>query len=247
MSKWVLVTGSAQRIGRAIALDLAHAGWNIVVHYNKSQTEAEETVAQIQAAKRKTHLVKVNFANKRQTEEFIPALVKEIGPLSALVNNASLFAPDAQSPGGHEHKAVNLEAPLILSDAFKKQIPKGKTGAIVNILDSCPPEPGFAAYNQSKKSLRVMTIEQARRLAPEVRVNGIAVGPALPSVRQTPENFQRLIGTTLLKTQTQPESVAAAVRLMLENPSITGEILHVDGGIRLINTPSMLHLQAAAS
>jgi len=246
MSKWILVTGSAQRIGRAIALELAHGGWDIVVHYNKSEAQAEETVAQIKAMKRKVHLAKCNFTNKRDTQNFISKLVEEIGWLAGLVNNASLFAPDSLAPGGTEHKAVNLEAPLMLSDAFKKQLPKGKTGAIVNILDSCMPESGFSAYAQSKKSLRVMTIEQARRLAPEVRVNGIAAGPVLPSPRQSPEHFKRLIETTLLKTQTSPEAVAKTVRLMIENPSITGEILHVDGGIRLQNTPSMLHLQAVA-
>src|SRR4029078_1405651 len=96
MSKWVLVTGSAQRIGREIAIELAKGGWDVVIHYNKSQEEAEETAQLIKSLKRKAHVAKANFTNKRQTEEFIPELVKEIGPLMALVNNASLFGPDSR-------------------------------------------------------------------------------------------------------------------------------------------------------
>jgi NAD(P)-dependent dehydrogenase (short-subunit alcohol dehydrogenase family) len=245
MSKWALVTGSAQRIGREIALELARGGWDIVVHYHKSEEEAENTATEIKALKRKAHLVKINLASKRATENFIPDLVTEIGPLGALVNNASLFEPDKRAPGGSEHKMINLEAPLMLSEAFKKQLPKGKTGSIVNILDNCLPESGFAAYALSKKSLRVMTIEMARRLAPEVRVNGVAAGPVLQGVRQSADHFKRLIETTLLGNKIPPQAVASAVRMLLENPSITGEILHVDGGIRLKNTPSMMRAMAS--
>ena len=122
-------------------------------------------------------------------------------------------------------------------------MPKGQRGAIVNILDGCPPMSGFHAYTQSKKSLRVMTIELARRLAPDVRVNGVAPGPTLLATRQTADHFKRLVAGTLLKTEITPEAVASAVRLLIDNPSITGEILHVDGGIRLINTPAMSRVQ----
>ena len=245
MSKWVLVTGAAQRIGRAIALELAAAGWNVALHYNRSADEAAKTAEKIKALKCEAHLVKTDFTNKRQTEDCIPSLIKEIGPLAALVNNASLFEPDSSAPGGHDHKSINLEAPLILTEAFRKQLPKGVVGAVVNILDSCPPPSGFNAYAQSKKSLRVMTIEQARRLAPEVRVNGIAPGPVLPNARQTAAHHKKLIGSTLLQTEITPESVASAVRFLIENPSITGEVLHIDGGVRLQNTPSMSRAMAS--
>ena len=241
--KWVLVTGAAQRIGRAIALELAAGGYDIAVHYNKSEKEAEKTVELVKELQRKAQAVKANFTAKRQTENLIPNLVKEIGPLTALVNNASLFMPDKAAPGGRDHKMVNLEAPLILCEAFKKQIPNGKTGAIVNVLDGCMPETGFGFYADSKKSLRVMTIEMARRAAPDVRVNGVALGPVLAAAKQSADHFQRLIETTLLRTQIQPQAAAQAVRFLLDNPSITGEIVHVDGGIRLKNTPSMMGLQ----
>jgi NAD(P)-dependent dehydrogenase (short-subunit alcohol dehydrogenase family) len=245
MSKWALVTGSAQRIGRVIALELAAAGWDIVVHYNSSADEAGETANKIKALNRKAHPVKVDFSNKRQTENCIPDLVKEIGPLAALVNNASLFEPDSRAPGGSKHKSINFEAPLLLIEAFRKQLPKGAAGSVVNILDGSLPEVGFNAYTQSKKSLRVMTIELARRMAPHVRVNGVAPGPTLLGPRQSAEHFKKLVAATLLKTDIAPESIASTVRLLIENPSITGEILHIDGGIRLLNTPSMTRALAS--
>jgi NAD(P)-dependent dehydrogenase (short-subunit alcohol dehydrogenase family) len=245
MSKWALVTGSADRIGRVIALDLAEAGWDIVVHYNSSTDKAEDTAKKIKALKREAHVVQADFSDKRQSEECIPSLVKDIGSLSALVNNASLFEPDSASPGGREHKSVNFEAPLLLAEAFRKQLPKGTQGAVVNILDGNMPSSGFNAYTQSKKSLRVMTIELARRMAPDVRVNGVAPGPTLISSRQSAAHFKKLVASTLLRTEVSPQSVASAVRLLIENPSITGEILHIDGGIRLLNTPSMTRAMAS--
>ncbi len=242
MKGWVLVTGSAKRIGRAIALGLAKEGCDIVLHYHKSAKDAEETAAAIKKCKRKVHLVKANFASKKTVEEFIPSIIKEIGPLTALVNNASLFQSDAKAPGGHEHRTVNLEAPLLLGEAFRKQLPPGKHGSIVNILDGCMPERGFTGYAESKKALRAMTIEMARRMAPNIRVNGVSPGPVLQSSRQSAEHFKKLVDTTLLKATISPEAIADAVRFLLENPSITGEIIHIDGGIRLKNTVPMTRL-----
>jgi NAD(P)-dependent dehydrogenase (short-subunit alcohol dehydrogenase family) len=239
MSKWVLVTGAAKRIGHAIALELAEHDWNVIVHYNKSVEDAEQTAKEIEKMGHKARAVPCNFTNKKQTENFIPSLVKESGPLAALVNNASLFEPDARAPGGHDHKTINVEAPMILSEAFRKQVPPGASGAIVNILDGCVPEIGFAAYGESKKALRAMTIEMARRFAPSVRVNGVAAGPVLQGQRQSPEHFKKLVEATLLKTAITPQAVAAAVRFLLENPSISGENLHIDGGIRLRNTATL--------
>jgi len=245
MKGWVLVTGAAHRIGRAIALELAENDLDIVVHFNKSLEDAEQTVKQIEKLGGKAHLAKCDFLNKKDTQNFIPALVKDVGPLTALVNNASLFEPDSRAPGGHEHKTVNLEAPLMLIEAFARQLPKGSSGAAINILDGCAPELGFGAYAESKKSLRVLTIEMARRFAPAVRVNGIAPGPVLQGQRQSPEHFKRLVEATLLKTAIAPQTVAAAVRFLIENSSITGEILHIDGGIRLKNTPAMFTTKAS--
>lgn len=244
MSKWILVTGGARRIGRAIALEMAAAGWDVILHYHKSRDAAQKTADEIKARGVKVNLAAADFSNKRDVENLIPALVKDTGPLLALVNNASLFEPDSHSPGGSQHKAINAEAPRVLSEAFRKQVPAGQTGAIVNLLDSCAPEINFTAYYQSKKSLRAYTLEMAHRFAPNVRVNGIAPGPVLPSARESQEHFKRQIASTLLQKEITLESIAMTVRFLIENPSITGEILHVDGGVRLKNTPLPLGARA---
>jgi NAD(P)-dependent dehydrogenase (short-subunit alcohol dehydrogenase family) len=245
MNRWVLVTGAGKRIGRAIALELAGHEWNVVVHYNKSATEAKQTAAEIKKAGVKAHLVAVDFTDKRAVENMLPALVAEIGPLAALVNNASLFEPDSAAPGGSQFKTVNYEAPRLLSEGFKKQIPPGSKGAIVNMLDGCMPDIGFSAYKQAKKSLRTLTLEMAYRFGPAVRVNGVAPGPVLPAARQSGEHFKRMIAATPLKSEIKLEDIAATVRFLIENPSITGEILHVDGGIRLKNTAAAHNFKTA--
>lgn len=240
MSKWVLVTGSAKRIGRAIAHELAKGGWDIVIHYHNSKTEAQETAKEIKARGRDVHLAEIDFCNKRAVENLIPSLAKSIGPLTALVNNASLYAPDSKAPGGHQHRAVTYEAPRILCEAFRKQLPAGQSGAIVNILDNCPPELGFSAYTLSKKALREMTLELAYRYAPQIRINGVALGPALPGERQSPDSFKRLVKATLMQKEVTPEAVAMTVRFLIDNPAIVGEIVYIDGGIRLKNMSGMV-------
>ncbi|HUY68458.1 MAG TPA: SDR family NAD(P)-dependent oxidoreductase [Alphaproteobacteria bacterium] len=234
--KWVLVTGAAKRIGRAIAIELAQGGWNVVVHYNRSASEAKETAAEIKKHDVKAHLMQVDFTDRRAVETMLPSLAAEIGPIAGLVNNAGFFEPDSAVPGGSEFKMVNFEAPRLLCENFKKLLPPGQRGAIVNMLDGCMPDIGFSAYKQAKKALRVLTLELAHRFAPDVRVNGVAPGPVLPAARQSAENFRRLVDATPLKAEIRVEDVATTVRLLLENPSITGEILHIDGGVRLKNT-----------
>ncbi len=245
MSKWALVTGSAKRIGRGIALDLAEKGWNVVVHYHKSANEAKQTAAEIKKIGTKAHLAEVDFTNKRAIENLLQSLAAEVGPITALVNNASFFEPDSHAPGGSQYKAVNFEAPRLLSESFRKLLPPGSQGAIVNMLDGCMPDIGFSAYKQAKKALRTLTLEMAYRFAPDVRVNGVAPGPVLPAPRQSPEHFKRMVAATPLKTEIQLQDVAATVCFLIENPSITGEILHVDGGIRLKNTAAAHNFKSA--
>lgn len=230
MTKWALVTGSAKRIGRVIALDLAAAGWNIIVHYHTSQAEAETLADEIQDLGCQACLAEIDLANTKLIENLIPSLAAELGPITLLVNNASLFEPDSLDPTGTRHASINAEAPRLLSEAFYKQ---DQSGLIINLLDSNPAIPYFTAYNASKKTLQTMTRDMALRFAPRVRVNGVALGSILPSSRQSPEHFQKCIEATPLRTQTMPQDVASAVRFLAETTSITGEILHVDGGLHL--------------
>jgi len=231
--RWVLVTGAARRLGRAIALDMAQAGWNVVVHYHHSQTEAAEVAEAIQDMGRAACLAEMDMQNLQGVRSLIPALTRELGPLAALVNNASLFEPDTMDPDGARHHAINLAAPNALSAAFLESLPaNAPTGAacIVNMLDSSPFRMTFAHYNCSKIALAHETRAMALRAAPRMRVNGVAPGRIIPSPRETERCFNEWIEGTPLGVRIAPESVAAAVRFLIENPAITGEIIRVDGG-----------------
>lgn len=237
--RWALVTGAAKRIGRAIALELAAHGWNIVVHYNASQKEAQSLANEIEEMGRKAALAEIDLANLVLTEKLIPSLIEEIGPLAALVNNASLFEPDAQDPDGARHRNLNYEAPRILSESFAAICPPAPpAGAlpkpcIVNMLDSAPDKPTFSGYNASKLALRDLTLSMALKAAPRCRVNAVAPGTTQPSPRDAAETFARRAASTPLRAAARPEDIARAVRFLIETPSITGEIIHVDCGEHL--------------
>lgn len=224
-----LVTGAAQRLGRVIALELAASGLDIIIHYNRSEKQAQSLAKKIRALGRKAWLAPLDLEKTPLVKKFIPALVKKYGPLSVLVNNASLFLPDRMEKTGRRHKIINFDAPKILSESFYKQVP-GRDGVIINLLDATPSEPAFSRYNASKKNLRALTLKQALRLAPHLRVNGVAPGPVLPNPRQTPEHFRKLVAATPRKSCITPDDIARTVRFLVENTSITGAIVPVDGG-----------------
>jgi len=233
INKWALVTGGAKRIGRVIALELADAGWDIIIHYNNSGDDAQQLAGEIQTLGRKACLAEIDLSKTKPTEDLIPSLVDVLGPIHVLVNNASLFEADEHDADGRHHKAINLDAPRILSEAFYRQAPPGQTNTILNLLDADPSTPGFSAYNQSKKELRDLTLDMALRFAPRVRVNGIALGAVLPNARQSDEHFEKLVASTPLQARVIPQTVAATVRFLCENSSITGTIISVDGGMHL--------------
>jgi NAD(P)-dependent dehydrogenase (short-subunit alcohol dehydrogenase family) len=162
-------------------------------------------------------------------------LTAELGPLTALVNNASLFEPDSKDPDGKLHMAINAEAPHLLSEAFHQHMPVNQAGAIVHLLDGTPPESHLSFYGASKQRLQKDMLDQARRFAPRVRVNGIAPGPILPNSRQSDQHFTAQVESTLLKTRLSPENIASTVGFLLFNPGITGQVIHVDGGLFLNN------------
>lgn len=236
MKGFALVTGAARRIGRAIALQLAADGFDIIVHYNRSAHEAASLADEIIALGRKAVLAEIDLAKSDHVVRLIPSLTAELGPLVALVNNASLFELDKTDPDGRLHWAVNFEAPRLLSETFYAQIAEGRTGAIANILDSVPPEENLTSYNKSKQELRAQTIALAKQFAPRVRVNGVAPGPILPNARQSTQHFQKQIDATLLQIQIMPEDIARAVAFLLASSAITGQILAVDGGFHLGKT-----------
>jgi NAD(P)-dependent dehydrogenase (short-subunit alcohol dehydrogenase family) len=223
--RWALVTGSARRIGRAIALELAAHGWDIIVHYHRSADEAQQLANQIQDMGRNACLAEIDLADARLAEHLIPSLAGEIGMIDALVNNASLFEPDADDVDGLRHWAVNADAPRLLSKAFRDHLPPDERGIIINILDSAPPAPNFSAYNRSKNFLTDMTRNMAKSFAPQVRVNGVAPAYVLPSPRQNEESFRKMAKGNIAT----PQAVATAVRRLVETPSANGEIVTIGG------------------
>ncbi|MFA4995029.1 MAG: SDR family NAD(P)-dependent oxidoreductase [Bdellovibrionales bacterium] len=233
MARWALVTGAGKRIGRAIALDLASHGWDIVVHYHHSGKEAQQLAEEIQEMGQSACLAEIDLADAKSTEQLIPSLTKELGAINALINNASMFEPDETDPDGKRHFAVNAEAPRILGKSFRDSLPKGDRGVIINMLDATLPSDStvipakagipfpYSSYARSKKFLSGMTLNMAKSFAPKIRVNGVAPLYVLPSPRQTKAAFLKMAGNKI----TPPEKVAEAVRQLIETPSATGEIV----------------------
>ena len=244
--KNVLVTGAAKRLGRAIALDLASAGWNVAIHYNGSSAEAEQVAAEIRAKGMKAALVQADFAREQEIAAVVPAAAKAIGPLTALINSASLFENDdwrsATRQSWDDHMEANLRAPFLLAQMFAKQLPREEKGNIINIIDQrvLKPTPQFLSYSLSKAGLYWLTTTLAQGMGPNIRVNAVGPGPTLKNPRQSDADFNRQRDATLLKHGADPADICGAVRYLLSADAVTGQMLAVDGGQHLIwQTPDV--------
>jgi NAD(P)-dependent dehydrogenase (short-subunit alcohol dehydrogenase family) len=242
--KNVLVTGAAKRLGRAIALHLAGAGWNVAIHYHGSAAEAESAAAEARALGVKAATFKADLSREADTAQLVGRAAGEIGPLTALINSASLFENDdwrsASRASWDAHMETNLRAPFLLSQTFARQV-RGK-GAIVNIIDQrvLKPTPQFLSYSLSKAGLYWLTTTLAQALGPNIRVNAVGPGPTIRNARQSEADFARQRDATVLKHGAEPEDVARAVRYLLEADAVTGQMLAVDGGQHLIwQTPDV--------
>jgi NAD(P)-dependent dehydrogenase (short-subunit alcohol dehydrogenase family) len=240
-----LVTGGAKRIGRAICLDLAAAGFDVAVHHRDSQAEAEDLVREIEALGRRAVALAADLADVVATDALIGRAVEALGPLSVLVNNASVFGDDrldtVTGESWAEHLDVNLRAPVLLAQVFARQAPDG--AAIINILDQrvLKPDPRFFSYSLSKSALWFATRTMAQDLAPRIRVNGVGPGPTLPSVHQAAGEFEAEARGTPLQRAGRPEAVAEAVRWLVDADLVTGQMIAVDGGQHLAwKTPDIL-------
>jgi NAD(P)-dependent dehydrogenase (short-subunit alcohol dehydrogenase family) len=236
----VLVTGGARRLGRAIALDLAAAGWQVAVHYRGSAQEARQTANEC-AAHAPADCFPADLADEAQVRALLPAVVQRFGRIDAVVNNASLFQhDDARSFTGASlaaHMAANTAAPVLLAQALAAHLEeRNASGAVVNLLDQklWNPNPDFLSYTLSKAALEAATTLLAQGLAPRVRVVGVAPGLTLTSHMLPQEKFEQLHRLSPLGRSSTPGDVAHAVRFALENPSITGTTLLVDGGQHLM-------------
>ena len=234
-----LVTGAARRIGAAIARDLARHGWAVAIHYRASKGEAEALAHEIEAAGGRTATIPCDLAREAEVETLIPRAVEALGPLTCLINNASVFEMDKIDSVTREswdrHIETNQRAPLVLSQAFARQLPEGLDGNIVNLLDQrvWKLTPYFLSYTVAKSALWTLTRTLALALAPRIRVNGIGPGPALPSERQSLEQFRHQQAAVPLQHGPELAEIAAAVRFILASPSMTGQMIALDGGEHL--------------
>jgi NAD(P)-dependent dehydrogenase (short-subunit alcohol dehydrogenase family) len=234
-----LVTGGAKRLGRAIALGLAGAGFDVAVHYHASTVEAEETCKEIRRLGRRACLLSGDLADEAAVARLVPAATDALGPLGVLVNNASAFERDEWDSVTREswdaHMGPNLRAPFVLMQAFAQRLPERAEGAVVNMLDQrvWSITPHFVSYTVAKAGLWALTQSMALALAPRIRVNGIGPGPALPSPRQSAEQFARQSASVPLGHGTDPDEVARAVLAILALPAMTGQMVALDGGQHL--------------
>ena len=240
-----LVTGGAKRLGRAMALAMARSGFDIAVHYADSAAEAAETVAAIQALGRRAVALQADLGREAEVAALVPAAAAALGPLGVLVNNASRFERDEWHDATREswdrHIEPNLRAPFLLAQDFARGLPKGRDGVVVNMLDQrvWSLTPHFVSYTVSKAGLWTLTQSLAPALAPRIRVNAIGPGPALPSPRQSQDQFDRQARSVPLRHGTSPEEVAHALLAILSLPSMTGQMIALDGGQHMQWSPAL--------
>src|ERR1043165_2779458 len=235
--KAALVTGGARRIVCAVSLALHGAGYAVAIHTNQSVREAEALRDEITRAGGRGAVVRADLAEHASVTGLVGAAVEAVGPLTLLVNNAAMFEPDAigalDAARFDRQFAVNLRAPLFLSEAFAAQAAEG--ASIVNILDQrvFKLTPQFVSYTLAKSALHSATRMLAQALAPTVRVNAVAPGPTMPSARQDAADFARQAAAVPLGHGSTAEEIAAAVVYLASARSITGTTLIVDGGQHL--------------
>jgi NAD(P)-dependent dehydrogenase (short-subunit alcohol dehydrogenase family) len=234
-----LVTGGARRLGRATALALAGAGFDVAVHFATSRAEAEATVAEIVALGRRAVALPGDLAIEAEVATLLPAATAALGPVGVLVNNASVFerdeALDATRESWDRHMEPNLRAPFVLTQAFARALPETATGVVINLLDQrvWSPTPHFTSYSLSKAGLWWLTQSLALALAPRIRVNAIGPGPAMPSPRQSQAQFDRQCASVPLGHGTSAEEVGRAALAILALPAMTGQMIALDGGQHL--------------
>jgi NAD(P)-dependent dehydrogenase (short-subunit alcohol dehydrogenase family) len=250
MTAAALVTGAGRRVGGALALALASAGLDIAVHHRSSAGEADEVVAQIRAMGRNAVAVAADLAQPHETASLVARAAAAIGPLTLLVNNASLFHADRFGALDlalwDRHFETNLRAPILLAEAFAAQVPPAiEDGAamILNILDQrvLHPNPQFFSYTLSKAALFTATRTMAQALAPRIRVNAVGPGPTLASIHQDASAFAAEAQATPLSRSVAPQDICDAVVYLLGARSVTGQMIAVDSGQNLAwRTPDIL-------
>ncbi len=235
--RYILVTGAAKRIGRALALGIARSGWNVIIHHGHSARDAESLRSEIEALGRQAAILQADLSDPDQASALVECAF-DIGSLYAIVNNAAIFGRDTLEtttlPDWQAHLDVNLTAPFLLSQDFAELLPADQKGRILNILDwrALRPAADHLAYTVSKAALAALTRSLAVALAPRISVNGLALGAVLPPADGGPAD-KVLAQSPIPRWMTLDEVCDAALFLLTGPETITGEIIHVDGGRHL--------------
>ncbi|HET6970081.1 MAG TPA: SDR family oxidoreductase [Phenylobacterium sp.] len=234
-----LVTGGARRIGRVLAATAAEAGFDVAIHVRSEGDEAEAAATEVRRHGRKAAVLACDLRKESATVALVGQAEAELGPVTLLVNCASVFEQDRFSDMNRAswdlHIETNLRAPLVLAQAFARRLPAEREGQIVNVLDQrvLRPGPDFFSYSLSKSALWSATVMLAQALAPRIRVNGIGPGPTLASIHQDEAAFAEEAGATLLRRAVEPSDVGAALRYLIDARAVTGQMIAVDSGQHL--------------
>ena len=246
-TKKIVITGGANRIGRSIALELANYDAQIVIHYSKSFSAAKKLKMELENLGSVVYLFKADLNNFKLTQKIIPFANAKMKGVNCLINNASVFENDNLTNFSEKsflkHLNINLKAPAILIRDFAK-IFKGKDGSIINIIDQRVEKltPFFFSYTLSKSGLATLTKTSAMKLAPNIRVNAVSPGPTLKNKRQSEKHFKKQWKSTLLGKKVDTKNVSSAVKFLINNNNITGQIINVDSGQRLAwKTPDIIN------
>ena len=248
-AKKIIITGGATRIGAAIAKSLAGYEVDITVHYNKSKNSANRLKKELENLGSKVFLIKADLNNSYNVQRLIRDAFKKMKGLDCLINNASVFENDnllnLNDKSFSKHFNVNLKAPAILTQNFKKYV-KNNQGNIINIIDQRIEKltPYFLSYTLSKSALGTLTLTSAMKLAPNIRVNAISPGPTLKNKRQSESHFKKQWKSFLLKKKVNLENICETVKFLIKNDNMTGEIINVDSGQRLAwLTPDIVNVK----
>jgi len=234
-----LITGAAHRIGRALAEDLAAHGWKIAIHCNTSLEPAQELAASLKNKGAQACVLVADLKDEEAVRRLIPEAANALGPVTCLVNNASVFESDSLEDATKEswalHMDVNLRAPFCLIQEFSKALPDGFKGNIVNVIDQrvWNLTADFASYTLSKAGLWTLTQTAALALAPNIRVNAIGPGPTLKSIHQSAQDFETEWRSVPLERKVSLEEICAALRFILDAESMTGQMIALDSGQHL--------------
>jgi NAD(P)-dependent dehydrogenase (short-subunit alcohol dehydrogenase family) len=237
-SSRALITGASKRVGRELALHLARAGYDLVLHYHRSQKEAEKLAAEIRALGREAVLVQADLQNPEQAENLLAGLTG--APVTLLIHNAASFERDTLATMTAARLEAqfhtNLLSPLLITQAFAKQLPANQPGLVIALADGMlgwSASHHFFSYAASKLAWGPLTDLLASALAPNIRMNTIALGATIPGVMDSATTFDRLAAISPLERTSHPEEVIRTLDYLLASPSVTGQVIYLSAGLHL--------------